>query len=119
MDEFLDTPDVDTRARALVPSAPNPVRVALYTRPGCHLCDDMKVILVRIGKICPFEMQEIDISTDRTLERRFGRDIPVLFVDGAEVARHRIDDGALLNALRRGRTAQDACAGQQPARTRS
>ncbi len=91
--------------RTLDPSLVKSMHVTLYTRPGCHLCDDMKESLARIRLRRPFEMQEIDISTDRTLERRFGRDIPVLFVDGAEVARHRIDDGALLHALSGGRTA--------------
>ncbi len=76
------------------------MQLILYTRPGCHLCDDIKEILASVRKVEPFELREIDISTDPALERRYGRDIPVLLINGAEAARHRIDERELLRKLK-------------------
>jgi len=76
------------------------MQLTLYTRPGCHLCDDVKESLARARQVEPFELREIDISTDPTLERRYGRDIPVLLINGAEAARHRINERELLRKLK-------------------
>ncbi len=78
-----------------------PVELTLYTRPGCHLCDDLKETLLRLRRRQPFELREVDISRDPALERRYGHDIPVLLIDGVETARHRIDEADLLRKLAR------------------
>ena len=70
--------------------------LTLYTRPGCHLCDDLKETLLRVRRRQAFELTEVDISGDAALERQYGRDIPVLLIDGVEAARHRIGDADLL-----------------------
>ena len=80
------------------------MQLTLYTRPGCHLCDDIKEILASVRKAEPFELREIDISTDPALERRYGADIPVLLINDAEAARHRIDERELLRKLKDART---------------
>lgn len=77
------------------------MHLTLYTRPGCHLCDDLKTILLRVRRQREFDLTEIDISGDPALERRYGHDIPVLFIDGVETARHRIDEGELVRSLTR------------------
>ena len=58
--------------------------LTLYSRPGCHLCDDMKAIVTRVASAMPgrLQIEEVDISTDPDLERRYGLEIPVLVVDG-------------------------------------
>ncbi len=76
------------------------MQLTLYTRPGCHLCDDIKENLARARQREPFKLCEIDISADPLLERRYGRDIPVLLINGAEAARHRIDERELLRKLK-------------------
>ena len=76
------------------------MQLILYTRLRCHLCDDIKEILASVRKVEPFELREIDISTDPALERRYGRDVPVLLINGAEAARHRIDERELLRKLK-------------------
>ena len=68
------------------------MELTLYTRHGCHLCDDMKAVINRLRQRRPVVLIEIDISTDIALERRYGQDIPVLLIDGTEVARHRIGE---------------------------
>ena len=77
-------------------------QLTLYTRPGCHLCDDLKETLVRVRRRQAFDLTEVDISRDPALERRYGRDIPVLLIDGVETARHRINDTDLVRRLAAG-----------------
>ena len=74
--------------------------LTLYSRPGCHLCDDMKAIVERVACEVPVVVQEIDISTDPSLEATYGLDIPVLMVDGRKAAKYRIREEELLAILR-------------------
>jgi glutaredoxin len=55
--------------------------LVLYGRPGCHLCDDARAVLERIGH--PFE--EVDIETDDELLARYLERIPVIALDGTEL----------------------------------
>ena len=57
------------------------MRLILYGRPGCHLCDEARVVLERIGH--PFE--EVDIESDEVLLARYLERIPVIALDGAEL----------------------------------
>lgn len=58
----------------------------LCTRPGCGLCQEMKVALQSRG----YEVSEVNVDLDPELKRRYGNDIPVAVVDGKEIARHRL-----------------------------
>jgi glutaredoxin len=76
--------------------------LTLYTRPGCHLCDDMKATIQRVVRASPdpIAIEEIDISSDPELERRYGEEIPVLLVEGKKAAKYRITEGELTRILR-------------------
>jgi hypothetical protein len=77
--------------------------VTLYTRPGCHLCDEARDVIVRLrDSHGPFELREIDIECDRELHARFLERIPVVEVDGEPVAELHVDALALCNALAAG-----------------
>jgi glutaredoxin len=73
------------------------VSLVLYTRPGCHLCDDARAALRRIGH--PFE--EIDIEGHDELLRRYLERIPVVALDGIEVSDFFVDEGDLRRRLAR------------------
>lgn len=75
------------------------MRLTLYTRPGCHLCDEMKAVVRRVQGQVACELTEVDISRDEALLKRYGRRIPVLVADGVEVARTRVGVAELLAAL--------------------
>lgn len=79
--------------------------LTLYSRTGCHLCDEMKAVVSRVAETVPLTLQEIDISVDPALETRYGWDIPVLMVEGKIAAKHRIAEGELRRILR-ARTSQ-------------
>ena len=73
--------------------------LTLYTRVGCHLCDVMKERLDVIGKTHPFTLQLVDIDKDATLKQQYDHEVPVLLVDGAKVAKYRLDEPMLLRRL--------------------
>ena len=75
-------------------------RVLLYTKPGCHLCDDMLDVLRVALRGTGIAVAERNIAVDLDDYERYKHDIPVLMIDGREVARHRITEPALIAALR-------------------
>lgn len=77
--------------------------VVLYSRPGCHLCDDarraLETLQGELGGELAFELREVDIESDRGLERRFMLEIPVIEVDGEVVAQAPVDFGVVRAVL--------------------
>jgi glutaredoxin len=75
------------------------VRLTIYSKPGCHLCDEMKSLVHRIiaqrSDDLPIALDEIDISSDRELLDRYGLEIPVLLIDGKKVAKYRVSEEEL------------------------
>ena len=65
--------------------------VILYSRPGCHLCEEAKESIRQAGCDERFELEEINIETSEHLLTRYRFDIPVITVDGEEAFRHRVD----------------------------
>jgi glutaredoxin len=77
------------------------IAITLYSRPGCHLCDDMKAVVSRAtAGVHGVRIDEVDISTDPALEARYGLEIPVLLVDGKKAAKYRVEETALRRLLR-------------------
>ena len=75
--------------------------LTIYSRPGCHLCDEMKAVVQRVARLegDAVRIDEIDISADPALESRYGLEIPVLLVDGRKVAKYRITETELTRVL--------------------
>ena len=65
--------------------------VIVYSRPGCHLCDEAKAAIATSGVADRFTFEEINIESDEELLRKYQYDIPVVTVDGIEAFRHRVD----------------------------
>lgn len=76
-------------------------RVTFYSRPGCHLCDDARVVLERVCAQLGETYDEVDIDTDPALQDRFNDEIPVTFVDGRQHDFWRVDEQRLRTALAR------------------
>jgi glutaredoxin len=69
--------------------------VVLYSRPGCHLCDDARAVIERVRARMPFAFEEVDISGDDALELEYGIRIPVVLVDGRERFEIAVDEAEL------------------------
>ena len=68
-----------------------PCEVTLYTRPGCHLCEEAKAAMAPV--LCEFgaTLREVNIENDAVLEERYGWDIPVILIGARKAAKHRVD----------------------------
>ena len=77
------------------------IHLTIYSRPGCHLCEEMKAAVERAvhASDTPVRIDEIDISTDPDLEARYGLDIPVLQVNGKKAAKYRVTEQELRRIL--------------------
>jgi predicted thioredoxin/glutaredoxin len=75
--------------------------ITIYSRAGCHLCEEMKAVVARTtsGLAAAVRIEEVDISTDPALEARYGLDIPVLTIDGRRAAKYRVTEGELRRLL--------------------
>ncbi len=75
--------------------------VLLYTRAGCHLCDQVKATLTRLGERggLPFTWREVDIDSDPDLQRRFNDEVPVVFIDGKKAFKYRMSERDFLRVL--------------------
>jgi len=75
-------------------SAVSPARakakVVIYSRPGCHLCDEAKQSIAAAGAHDEYTLEEINIESDPNLLRRYQFDIPVVTINGVEAFRHRL-----------------------------
>ena len=78
-------------------------RVRLLTRPGCHLCDEARAVVVRVCAETGEAYEEVDVDGDEALRRRYTDEVPVTFVDGAQHDFWRVDAARLRAALARGR----------------
>jgi glutaredoxin len=65
--------------------------VTLYTRPGCHLCDEAKLQIEPLLAEFGAQLREINIDGDPKLREQYNVDVPVIFVGGRKVAKHRVD----------------------------
>lgn len=74
-------------------------RVTLISKPGCHLCDDARVVIAAVTADLGLTFDERDISLDAQLYDRYWEQIPVILVDGKQHDFWRVDADRLRAAL--------------------
>lgn len=79
-------------------SSPNP-RVTLYSRPGCHLCDQARAVIERVCADTGEAYVEVFIDGDPDLVERFTNEVPVTYVDGRPHDFWRVSEARLRDAL--------------------
>ena len=77
-------------------------RVTLYTRLGCHLCEEAEWVLRTEQATNGFRLELVDIDRDPELVRRYGVRVPVVAVDGVELFEYDVPADRLRAALREG-----------------
>jgi glutaredoxin len=82
---------------------PPVVRVELYTKRGCALCDEAKAVLERVRRDVPFELREIDVESTPELLAAYGERIPFVTIDGRPAFKFRVGEAALRRRLGRPR----------------
>jgi len=73
--------------------------VIIYSKPGCHLCDEAKASILSAGCTDEFALEEINIESDEELLRKYKYDIPVIAINGVETFIHRVDPIDFRSAL--------------------
>ena len=74
-------------------------RVRLYSKPGCHLCDDARAVVELVCADLGTSYDEVDITTSPELTNAYADQIPVTFVDGRQHDFWRVDETRLRRAL--------------------
>jgi glutaredoxin len=66
-------------------------RVTLYTRAGCHLCDQAKLVLDQARRQAEFTYEELDIDGDPELRRLYNDEVPVIAIGGVKAFKYKVD----------------------------
>jgi glutaredoxin len=73
--------------------------VVVYSRPGCHLCEQALAVIEEVRARVAFELREVDIESDDTLFKRYLERIPVVVIDGRESFELFVDSAGFEQAL--------------------
>jgi glutaredoxin len=79
------------------------IEVTLYTRKGCHLCEEAKAQMAPLLREFGARLREVDIDADESLRALYDVDVPVIFLGGRKVAKHRLDLAQFRRQLERAR----------------
>ena len=72
--------------------------ITLYTRQGCHLCEQAEAVIAEVAAgLATVEI--VDIDTDEALRDRYTVRVPVVAVDGVEIAEYEVSRELLLDVL--------------------
>jgi hypothetical protein len=75
------------------------VSFLLYSRPGCHLCEELLAELNAVPAAAGYPIDRRDVDSDPAMRARYGHKVPVLLFDGELVCHGRLDREELLKAL--------------------
>ena len=67
------------------------IEVTLYTRKGCHLCDEAKAQMAPLLREFGARLREVDIDADEKLRALYDIEVPVIFLGDRKIAKHRLD----------------------------
>ncbi|MFJ4678909.1 MULTISPECIES: glutaredoxin family protein [unclassified Kitasatospora] len=78
---------------------PADTTVTLIGKPGCHLCEDARAVILRVTAELGASFEEKDILQDPALYEQYAEQIPVTLVDGRQHDFWRVDEARLRKAL--------------------
>ena len=80
---------------------PQPLHLELYSKPGCHLCEELRALCDRLEAEFCLQITEVNVDADPSLAARYGAEVPVLFIDGRKAVKFRSTEVALRRMLMR------------------
>jgi glutaredoxin len=78
-----------------------PIQIEIFSRPGCHLCDEAKATVENVARRIPVSIRVVNIEDDPELESRYGTEIPVIFINGSKAFKYRVDENQLEAKVKR------------------
>ena len=95
MRHFLDIP------KAIGYNGPSIMaHITVYSKPGCHLCDEAIRSLQRLQNQHPFVLEEVNIQDDPILLAEYGEQIPVVMLNGTFLFEYAVDESRLRQLLK-------------------
>jgi glutaredoxin len=92
-------PDTYERTEAGRLELAGPRDVTIYSRPGCHLCEEAKTQIAPLLAEFGARLTEINIDEDPQLRAKYDSDVPVIFLGKRKAAKHRVDLAQLRRQL--------------------
>jgi hypothetical protein len=81
-------------------TSPGPARVVVWSRVGCHLCEEALAVVARVCEVLDVGVEVRDVDADPQAPAAYGEQVPVVLVDGRVHAVYRVEPGRLRQALR-------------------
>ena len=78
-----------------------PIRIKLYSKPDCHLCEEIKRTLHSVSAQFEFNVEEVNILESESLYEKFKWEIPVIYINGRKAFKYQMSKEALIKRLKR------------------
>jgi hypothetical protein len=101
-------PDIFSRTEEGRLAIAGPLDVTLYTRPGCHLCDEMKAQVAPLIRRAGARLREVNIDADEMLRERYNLEVPVLLLGARKIAKYHLDAEQFRRQLDQARSTANA-----------
>ena len=75
-------------------------QVTIYSRPGCHLCDEAKAVIEGVRGRTEFYLVEVNVDSDEELQGIYGEQIPVVTINGRKAFKYFVEAEEFLKKLR-------------------
>ena len=76
------------------------IEFTVYSRYGCHLCEDLLMQLNQLQQVYSFRIIEIDIDSNPLLIEQYGSLVPVVTCDNEQICHYFLDQAAILQLLK-------------------
>jgi glutaredoxin len=96
----LDCSDIDNQAPIGYNGENTMALVTVYSKPGCHLCEEAIHVLQQVQKQQKFELEEVNIENDPALLAEYGEQIPVITLNGTFLFEYAVDETRLRQLLK-------------------
>ena len=75
------------------------IKVEIYSKYDCHLCDVVKATILKVKQDVEFELHEIDIKTEGSVFEEYKEQIPVVFINGEKAFKYKLDENEFRKKL--------------------
>lgn len=76
------------------------IEFTVYSRYGCHLCEDLLTQLKQLQQVYSFRIIEVDIDSNPQLTEQYGSLVPVVTCDDEQICHYFLDQAAILQLLK-------------------
>jgi len=75
------------------------ITFTVYSRQGCHLCEDLLAQLIQLQQAHDFNITEVDVDSSPQLIEQYGSQVPVVTCDDQQLCHYFLDQAAVMQVL--------------------